>query len=109
VHKQFHTALLNGCGSPRLLGFHSMLYDQTYRYRRLLLQGETFLPSVVDREHSALAELCLARKSEMACETLRAHLMLTFTQTFGGTSARAPAKTGHAKDRATQRRPRTKT
>jgi GntR family transcriptional regulator, carbon starvation induced regulator len=82
IHKAFHTALIAACGSPRLLAFHSTLYDQTYRYRRLLLRGDTFRPAVVDKEHSELARLALERKSDEACEKLRTHLRLTFTQTF---------------------------
>jgi DNA-binding GntR family transcriptional regulator len=82
IHKAFHTTLLGACGSPRLLAIQSTLYDQTYRYRRLLLRGDTFRPSVVDKEHSQLAQLTIERKSDAACQKLRAHLMLTFTQTF---------------------------
>ena len=37
LHKSFHTALIAACGSPRLLAAHSDLYDQTYRYRRLMM------------------------------------------------------------------------
>jgi len=37
VHRGFHTALLAACGSPRLLEFHRSLYDQAYRYRRLMM------------------------------------------------------------------------
>src|SRR5881394_2435607 len=39
LHKGFHTALLTGCGSKRLLAAHSDLYDQAYRYRRVMMSS----------------------------------------------------------------------
>src|ERR1700709_1648804 len=39
LHKAFHTALLAACGSKRLLTAHSDLYDQAYRYRRVMMRG----------------------------------------------------------------------
>ena len=38
LHKRFHTALLEACDSPRLLAAHSDLYDQAYRYRRVMMR-----------------------------------------------------------------------
>ena len=37
LHKGFHTALIAQCGSPRMLAAHSDLYDQAYRYRRMMM------------------------------------------------------------------------
>src|SRR5260370_2384604 len=39
LHKGFHTALLAACGSKRLLTAHSDLYDQAYRYRRVMMRS----------------------------------------------------------------------
>ena len=39
LHKGFHTALLAACGSKRLLTAHSDLYDQAYRYRRVMMRA----------------------------------------------------------------------
>ena len=39
LHKGFHTALLAACGSTRLLAAHSDLYDQAYRYRRVMMRS----------------------------------------------------------------------
>src|SRR5918911_1171875 len=54
LHKGFHTALLAGCGSRRMLAAHSDLYDQAYRYRRVMMaaidSGEGFI-----RSHQMLA------------------------------------------------------
>ena len=55
LHKGFHTALLAGCGSKRLLAAHSDLYDQAYRYRRVMMSsidsGKKFV-----RAHQMLAD-----------------------------------------------------
>ncbi len=37
LHKRFHTSLIAACGSPRLLAACSTLYDEAYRYRRLMM------------------------------------------------------------------------
>src|SRR3982074_2038341 len=34
-HRLFHRALVNACGSPRLLGFLDIMHEQSERYRRL--------------------------------------------------------------------------
>jgi DNA-binding GntR family transcriptional regulator len=36
LHKQFHASLLAACGSPRLISACARLYDEAYRYRRLI-------------------------------------------------------------------------
>ncbi|MGY4307003.1 GntR family carbon starvation induced transcriptional regulator [Bradyrhizobium sp. USDA 4369] len=76
LHKAFHTALLSACGSRRLLAAHSDLYDQAYRYRRVMMRsfddGRGFI-----REHEALADLVLARDAPAAQARLEAHLRST--------------------------------
>ncbi|XUM22392.1 GntR family transcriptional regulator [Bradyrhizobium oligotrophicum S58] len=76
LHKAFHTALLGACGSRRLLAAHSDLYDQAYRYRRVMMRsfedGRGFI-----REHEALADLVLARDAAAAQTRLEAHLRST--------------------------------
>src|SRR6267378_5676392 len=58
LHKGFHTALLAACGSKRLLAAHSDLYDQAYRYRRVMMRsfdsGELFVTA-----HQELADRIL--------------------------------------------------
>src|ERR1700732_3473987 len=60
LHKGFHTALLAAFGSKRLLTAHSDLYDQAYRYRRVMMRalgsGEEFITV-----HQSLADRVLAR------------------------------------------------
>ena len=76
LHKSFHTALIAACGSPRLLAAHSDLYDQAYRYRRLMMakfvDPEDFLG-----DHERLARLALERAVEPAQAALAAHIAST--------------------------------
>jgi len=76
LHKGFHTALLAACGSPRLLAAHSDLYDQAYRYRRVMMHriedGRQFFDS-----HRALADCVLARDAVRAQAMLADHLAAT--------------------------------
>ncbi len=76
LHKAFHTSLLAACPSKRLLAAHSDLYDQAYRYRRVMMRSfersEQFTGS-----HEDLAELVLSRDVEAAQARLQAHLHST--------------------------------
>lgn len=76
LHKTFHTALLAACGSKRLLVAHSDLYDQAYRYRRVMMRffdsGKKFVAA-----HDGLAERVLARDVEGAKTMLASHLHST--------------------------------
>ncbi|MBR1270591.1 FCD domain-containing protein [Bradyrhizobium sp. AUGA SZCCT0222] len=76
LHKGFHTALLTGCGSKRLLSAHSDLYDQAYRYRRVMMRslesGKKFV-----RVHQSLADRVLSRDIAGAQAMLEAHLRST--------------------------------
>jgi DNA-binding GntR family transcriptional regulator len=76
LHKGFHTALLAACGSKRLLTAHSDLYDQAYRYRRVMMRafdsGKKFVAA-----HQSLAEHVLARDLDVAQPMLAAHLHST--------------------------------
>lgn len=74
-HKEFHMALISGCGSERLLELCSKLFDQTERYRRLsasFRQKSRNTPT----EHKKLMEVALARDSA-AVLLLRQHIELT--------------------------------
>ena len=59
-HRAFHLAMVEGCGSPRLIQIWSGLFDQGVRYRRIaqmldLYHGDS------PAEHIELAELVIAR------------------------------------------------
>ena len=76
LHKGFHTALLSACGSRRLLVAHSDLYDQAYRYRRVMMRsfddGDEFVAV-----HQKLADRILARDLEVSKAMLAQHLHAT--------------------------------
>jgi GntR family transcriptional regulator, carbon starvation induced regulator len=76
LHKGFHTALLAACESKRLLSAHSDLYDQAYRYRRVMMRsfdsGKKFVAA-----HQNLADKVLARDVEGAQAMLASHLHST--------------------------------
>jgi GntR family carbon starvation induced transcriptional regulator len=76
LHKAFHTSLLMACGSKRLLAAHSDLYDQAYRYRRVMMRsfdsGKEFVAA-----HQSLADRILARDIDRAQAMLGAHLHST--------------------------------
>jgi GntR family transcriptional regulator, carbon starvation induced regulator len=76
LHKAFHTSLLAACGSKRLLTAHSDLYDQAYRYRRVMMRsfdsGKKFV-----RAHQLLADRIISRDIAGAQAMLAAHLRST--------------------------------
>lgn len=76
LHKGFHTALLAACGSKRLLMAHSQLYDQAYRYRRVMMRGFNSGMEFV-ATHQQLADCILARDVGAAQATLESHLRTT--------------------------------
>jgi GntR family transcriptional regulator, carbon starvation induced regulator len=76
LHKAFHTSLLAACESRRLLTAHSDLYDQAYRYRRVMMRsfasGKKFVAA-----HQDLADRVLARDVGGSQAMLEAHLRST--------------------------------
>jgi len=75
-HAALHVALLSACGSPILLRFHTALFEQSERYRRLAVAyGQPARD--IHREHEALARVALARDAERACALLVEHIAAT--------------------------------
>ncbi len=72
-HRRFHHALVAACGSPWLLHFRGVLFDQAERYRSLgrLYRRE---PRDVVVGHRALADAVLARDVALACELSELHI-----------------------------------
>src|SRR5712671_1302281 len=83
LHKGFHTALLAACGSKRMLAAHSDLYDQAYRYRRVMMRsfdsGKKFV-----RAHQLLADRIIARDIPGSQVMLEAHLRSTLDIVYPG-------------------------
>jgi GntR family carbon starvation induced transcriptional regulator len=81
VHRGFHTSLLAACGSPRLLDLHRSLYDQAYRYRRVMMIRHEGRHSFLDG-HRTLAEVTLSRDVAFACRLLTDRLHLTLHRVY---------------------------
>ena len=70
-NREFHQALESGCGSPWLLHFCDIIYDQLERYRRRFVVYTDIDPTIAE-EHKLIKELALARDLE-ACKVLKQH------------------------------------
>lgn len=71
-HREFHYALCSACGSPWLLHFFDVLYDQLERYRRNLWHyGERVHDA--DDQHEQLKSAALARDAKRATKVLEDH------------------------------------
>jgi DNA-binding GntR family transcriptional regulator len=81
LHKGFHTALLSACGSRRLLSAHSDLYDQAYRYRRVMMRGFDSGARFVEA-HQLLADRILARDIGASQAALESHLQSTLAYVY---------------------------
>jgi len=72
-HKEFHRALVSGCGSRRLLEMWDSIFDQGIRYRQIaqalgLQHGDS------SAEHAELFELVAARDVPRALACIEAHV-----------------------------------
>lgn len=76
LHADFHNALVSGGSNRWYLRIRETLFAHSERYRRLsvALQQEQ---RDLDHEHKALMEAAIARDADLACERIRAHLLLT--------------------------------
>jgi GntR family carbon starvation induced transcriptional regulator len=76
LHHAFHTALLSGCRSPRILAYCDLLADQANRYRQLA--ATISYPHRSEKnEHQELMEAVIARDVENAVALHHAHLTKT--------------------------------
>jgi DNA-binding GntR family transcriptional regulator len=73
----FHKALLSACDSHWSHYFLSILYNQTERYRRLMIT-EHPMPRDVHHEHEAIFNACMARDIEAACARLEQHIRANY-------------------------------
>lgn len=105
THKQFHTALIAGCGSQRLTDLHSIYYDQASRYRQVMLERTHALNDFLT-SHKRLATTVLSRKADEACAMLSEHISITQKMVY------PEQKSGPAKSRpspAAAKKPRAQT
>lgn len=81
LHKRFHAALIRACGSPRLLTACSDLYDEAYRYRRLMMANFAGREEFV-RGHEILAEAAIDRATDRAEALIEAHIASTLALVY---------------------------
>jgi len=72
-NRAFHAALESACGSPWLLHFCQILYDQSERYRRHFVAYPKIEPRIYE-EHRVIMEAALARDAKLACRVLEEHI-----------------------------------
>jgi DNA-binding GntR family transcriptional regulator len=73
-HRDFHEALLTGCGNRRLESVASSLRDSAELYRRWYWVLTDDHQRDLAREHRQLKELALARDADRAIEVLSEHI-----------------------------------
>lgn len=76
LHRAFHMALVEHCGSRWLLAFCEQLYDQAYRYRQLAVK-RAYKQRDELAEHRALVDAIVAADADAACAALEAHYTRT--------------------------------
>lgn len=99
LHRAFHFALLEGCGSPLLLGFCEQLYDQAYRYRQLAAQKAYKRRHELD-EHRAIFDAVLGGDLEQAQRLLADHYRRTASIFVGDRPGPADSLSPPARPRA---------
>ena len=77
-HSSFHSDLVAGCASARLLQIRQSLFEKSTRYRNLWLKenvasAETL--GVNQKEHTALLNLALERNVKGATQLVQAHIL----------------------------------
>ncbi len=75
-HTAFHQAMAAACGSARLMQLRAQLFNQTNRYRRLVV-AYSKVPRDDRGEHRALMDAALARDAERAVALIHKHIRHT--------------------------------
>ena len=75
-NKAFHRSLLAACPSNWTLHFLGILYQQSERYRRFVLEHPP-IPRDVHGEHAAIAEATMSRDPDRAARLISEHIELT--------------------------------
>jgi DNA-binding GntR family transcriptional regulator len=76
AHREFHLALISGCGSPTLIALHKTLFDRAERYRSLSAALRP-MPRDKQGEHRALMQAAIARDGALAVQLIDAHIRTT--------------------------------
>ena len=81
LHKRFHASLIAACGSPRLIAACARLYDEAYRYRRLMMASFKS-PGEFVHSHETLADAAIARATDLAQILAEAHIASTLALVY---------------------------
>lgn len=73
ANNAFHLALVERCDMPLLMKMYHSLVSLNDRYRHIYLKATGIQRDVID-EHTAIAEAAVDRRSDEACDLLRAHI-----------------------------------
>lgn len=76
LHREFHRALIVGCGSRLILQMTQQLFDQAKRYQMLSISRGA-PPRDGNKEHRLIMEAVLARDIERAVKLANDHIGLT--------------------------------
>lgn len=76
AHRDFHHALLAGCGSPMLLDYCAQLFDQNIRYSQIA-HGLSQSARDNQAEHDEIADAALDRDADGAVALLLQHYRMT--------------------------------
>ncbi len=76
AHSGFHAALVQACGSTRLLAIRQHLYEESERYRRYSVPGSTIERDVA-AEHKRIFDAAVSRDGEGAAKAISDHLRTT--------------------------------
>jgi GntR family transcriptional regulator, carbon starvation induced regulator len=87
AHRQFHEALIMGCGSLWTLRLCRLLYDKSERYRNLSAVEGKERGRDVTKEHKELADAAMARDADALCHAIEAHFGLTTKLIVDGDAA----------------------
>jgi DNA-binding GntR family transcriptional regulator len=75
-HREFHSALVSGCGSERIVQMCGQLFDQAERYRNV---SRKLAVAPREDEHKAILEAALGRKLEQTIALSKRHVEYTAT------------------------------
>lgn len=75
-HRRFHDAVGAACGSPWLLHFRGILFEQALRYQRLVAMHGPRIQHKED-DHRGIMEAALARDEERATRAVEQHIRRT--------------------------------
>lgn len=75
-NRAFHRSLLSACPSAWTLHFLGILFQQSERYRRYILQHPP-IPRQVHEEHEAIMKATVARDTRRAVALITGHIELT--------------------------------